>query len=366
MADSLCGDKMEDLVAADADNIPGVVFTDVAKDVLSEPYKEAIIIKVLGKHFSYTALLHRQRSVWRIKGGYHVMNVRYGYLLVKFDVLEDREKNNVYDIEYEYENLQLICEDCNCFGHDTQGCAKKKVTTCVTELNAKNSEASLVNDVRPPVSYVSLLSHVNHDNSIFEFDHIHEVVTHNSGHEDFAGDSNHSNPVTAADQASEGEWTVVGNKGKKIMGSVEMGQKSFEPKKTQGRNKHNGLMARLLPSLVRVGLWATGLGIRSSNPWRCLILLLRSALQLFLTPINGAALHLFRIQRLILAEAKLVWNGMLCRRWCRMKTIVCRCSRVLLMGQAAAPVFLYNKAALSRGWSRVWWPRVMVLVLPAK
>ncbi|XP_016178012.1 uncharacterized protein LOC107620353 [Arachis ipaensis] len=71
VADSLDGDKMATVV---------------------EPYKDAIVIKVLGKNFSYTAITHRLKGVWRTKGGYEILDVGFGYFLVKFDLLEDREK----------------------------------------------------------------------------------------------------------------------------------------------------------------------------------------------------------------------------------------------------------------------------------
>ncbi|XP_025693023.1 uncharacterized protein [Arachis hypogaea] len=71
---------------------PSVIFTQEAKNYLAEPYKDAIVIKVLGKHYSYTALSHKLRTVWRIKGGFDLLDVGFDYFLVKFDVAEEREK----------------------------------------------------------------------------------------------------------------------------------------------------------------------------------------------------------------------------------------------------------------------------------
>ncbi|XP_025685405.1 uncharacterized protein [Arachis hypogaea] len=72
--------------------IPTVTFTEEVKEILAEPDKDAIVIKVLGKNFSYTAITHRLKGVWRTKGGYEVLDVGFGYFLVKFDLLEGREK----------------------------------------------------------------------------------------------------------------------------------------------------------------------------------------------------------------------------------------------------------------------------------
>ncbi|XP_057733875.1 uncharacterized protein LOC130949067 [Arachis stenosperma] len=71
---------------------PSVSFTKEAKSCLAEPYKEAIVIKVLDKHYGYTALMHKLQIVWRIKGGFDLLDVGFGYFLVKFDIAADREK----------------------------------------------------------------------------------------------------------------------------------------------------------------------------------------------------------------------------------------------------------------------------------
>ncbi|XP_016206827.1 uncharacterized protein LOC107647240 [Arachis ipaensis] len=54
--------------------------------------REALVIKVLDRKYSYIALSHKLRVVWRIKEGFILLNVGFGYFLVKFDVAEDCEK----------------------------------------------------------------------------------------------------------------------------------------------------------------------------------------------------------------------------------------------------------------------------------
>ncbi|XP_072094149.1 uncharacterized protein [Arachis hypogaea] len=54
---------------------PKVCFSEEARNLLSEPYKEAIVIKVLGKNLSYTAMFHKLKGVllgvpWMIFGHY--------------------------------------------------------------------------------------------------------------------------------------------------------------------------------------------------------------------------------------------------------------------------------------------------------
>ncbi|XP_015958565.1 uncharacterized protein LOC107482544 [Arachis duranensis] len=41
---------------------------------------------------NYMALVHKMKGIWRLKGSYEVLDVGFGYFLVKFDHNEDREK----------------------------------------------------------------------------------------------------------------------------------------------------------------------------------------------------------------------------------------------------------------------------------
>ncbi|MED6115888.1 hypothetical protein PIB30_094950, partial [Stylosanthes scabra] len=52
------------------DDNSSVTLTAEALEALAEPYKYIVVIKVLDKHFSYTNITHRLRSIWRTKEGY--------------------------------------------------------------------------------------------------------------------------------------------------------------------------------------------------------------------------------------------------------------------------------------------------------
>ena len=71
---------------------PKVVFSEQAIQALSLPWKDALVVKLLGKHISYIAMKEKLRSLWRLCGGYDVMDVGSGYFMVKFDLQEDRDK----------------------------------------------------------------------------------------------------------------------------------------------------------------------------------------------------------------------------------------------------------------------------------
>nr|XP_025637066.1 uncharacterized protein LOC112732536 [Arachis hypogaea] len=92
-AEALDEDSMAVVTGKQGDPMPPrVCFSEEARNILSEPYKEAIVIKVLGKNLSYTAMFHKLKGVWRITGGYEILDVGFGYFLVKFDRMDDREK----------------------------------------------------------------------------------------------------------------------------------------------------------------------------------------------------------------------------------------------------------------------------------
>ncbi|XP_072062284.1 uncharacterized protein [Arachis hypogaea] len=90
---SLSGDSIATVVDKQGDTqTPCVDFTEEAKLCLAEPYREALVIKVLDKNYSYTALSHKLWMIWRIKGGFDLLDVGFGYFMVKFDAGEDRDK----------------------------------------------------------------------------------------------------------------------------------------------------------------------------------------------------------------------------------------------------------------------------------
>nr|XP_025670384.1 uncharacterized protein LOC112770202 [Arachis hypogaea] len=196
LAEALDEDSMAVVTKNQGDPMPPrVCFSEEARNILSEPYMEAIVIKVLEKNLSYTAMFHKLKGLWRITGGYEILDVGFGYFLVKFDRMDDREKYyqdkammriasvvgrpvrldlatksaergkfaracmqinlglpvvqsvivNEFEYKVEYECLYLICDKCNCFGHPTTDCRmtpieSKKVDqkeTSVTETAAR-------------------------------------------------------------------------------------------------------------------------------------------------------------------------------------------------------------------------------------
>ena len=57
---------------------PVIRFEEPVLEALARPWKEALVVKLLGKHISFTALRERLRGVWKLQGGYELMEVGMG------------------------------------------------------------------------------------------------------------------------------------------------------------------------------------------------------------------------------------------------------------------------------------------------
>ncbi|MED6162609.1 hypothetical protein PIB30_072159 [Stylosanthes scabra] len=65
VSESLKGERMAKVHEPENDDeLPDVQFTPEALEALAEPYKDTVVIKVLDKNFSYTAITHKLRSAW--------------------------------------------------------------------------------------------------------------------------------------------------------------------------------------------------------------------------------------------------------------------------------------------------------------
>ena len=56
------------------------------------PWVDALVVKLLGKHISCTALKAKLGSLWKLQGGFDVLNVGNRYFMIKFDLEVDRSK----------------------------------------------------------------------------------------------------------------------------------------------------------------------------------------------------------------------------------------------------------------------------------
>lgn len=56
------------------------------------PWEDALVIKLLGKNIGYNIMKDRLTKIWRLSGGFDIMDVDNGFFMVKFDLPEDKEK----------------------------------------------------------------------------------------------------------------------------------------------------------------------------------------------------------------------------------------------------------------------------------
>ena len=74
------------------DGIPSVTINAHLKKELRDPWRLALIIKLLGKIVSFNVLMSRVTLMWKLTGDFELIDLGHGYYVVKFANLEDRSK----------------------------------------------------------------------------------------------------------------------------------------------------------------------------------------------------------------------------------------------------------------------------------
>jgi hypothetical protein len=59
---------------------------------LSLPWKDALVVKLLGKSLGYNTMKAKLELVWKLTGGFELMDVGNSYYMVKFNEVEDKNK----------------------------------------------------------------------------------------------------------------------------------------------------------------------------------------------------------------------------------------------------------------------------------
>ena len=72
--------------------LPKIIIEDNYFKSLCEPWVKALVIKLLGKHVSYPIMLAKLKLIWKLQHGFDLWDLGHGYLMVKFNSLEDRWK----------------------------------------------------------------------------------------------------------------------------------------------------------------------------------------------------------------------------------------------------------------------------------
>ena len=56
------------------------------------PWKDSLVVKILGLFMGFTAMREKLRNIWKLSANFDIMDVGNGYFMVKFDNQVDREK----------------------------------------------------------------------------------------------------------------------------------------------------------------------------------------------------------------------------------------------------------------------------------
>lgn len=72
--------------------LPVVTLDGSIFNELCAPWKDAIVIKLLGKKIGYNLMKDNLKRVWKPTSGFDIMDVDNGFFMVKFDMAVDREK----------------------------------------------------------------------------------------------------------------------------------------------------------------------------------------------------------------------------------------------------------------------------------
>jgi hypothetical protein len=72
--------------------LPKVFIEPKVFQELCTPWKDAIVVKLLGKTLGYNTMRDRLQKIWKLQGGFEIMDNDNGFYMVKFDLAADKEK----------------------------------------------------------------------------------------------------------------------------------------------------------------------------------------------------------------------------------------------------------------------------------
>ncbi|XP_057442366.1 uncharacterized protein LOC130734080 [Lotus japonicus] len=72
--------------------LPKVVTDPAVIQEMCSPWREALVISLLGKRLGFRTMKARLASVWRLVGDFDLLDIDNGFYMVKFDIAADRAK----------------------------------------------------------------------------------------------------------------------------------------------------------------------------------------------------------------------------------------------------------------------------------
>ncbi|KAJ1438980.1 Zinc finger, CCHC-type [Sesbania bispinosa] len=108
---------------------PTIKVTKGEVRVACQPWKKAILVKLLGKRLGMRFLRQRLIKMWQPSGAMEMIDLENDYFLIRFSNVEDLN-GRIYKVEYE--GLHLICFHCGRYGHRREACPTLPSTGVVT------------------------------------------------------------------------------------------------------------------------------------------------------------------------------------------------------------------------------------------
>jgi len=72
--------------------LPKVYLEPKTFQELCTPWKDALVVKLLGKNLGYNTMKDRLQKVWKLQSGFEIMDNDNGFYMLKFDQEADKEK----------------------------------------------------------------------------------------------------------------------------------------------------------------------------------------------------------------------------------------------------------------------------------
>jgi hypothetical protein len=72
--------------------LPKVYLEPQTFQEICTPWKDALVVKLLGKNLGYNIMKDRLHKVWKLQRGFEIMDNDNGFYMVKFDQVVNKEK----------------------------------------------------------------------------------------------------------------------------------------------------------------------------------------------------------------------------------------------------------------------------------
>lgn len=71
--------------------LPQITTDKAVLESMCAPWKESLVVCLLGKTLGYRTMKTKLASIWKLSGDFDILDVDNGFYMVKFDIKEDRE-----------------------------------------------------------------------------------------------------------------------------------------------------------------------------------------------------------------------------------------------------------------------------------